>query len=230
LPVFRNWPANFPGVMMKQLITTWVLCLTAIAVQADDISRHASIKAPDLRSELLRRTNVDQDARTAMIKWSSKRGLKDDSQSAEEKAEFKALSAAIRTADKENTSWLKQVVENRGWPTRTLVGQDGASAAWLLVQHADAEPKFQRKCLDLMAKLPREEVSQQNVAYLTDRVLLAEGKKQLYGTQFMTVNGKLRPRPLEDEPNVDKLRAGVGLPSLASSAAEMAKAYGGGTK
>ncbi len=216
--------------MMKRLITTWVLCLTAISAQADDISGHSGVKAPDLRSELLHRTKVDQDVRTAMMKLVSKRGLKNDFQSADEKAEFEALSAAIRTADKENTGWLKQVVENRGWPTRTLVGQDGASAAWLLVQHADAEPKFQRKCLDLMAKLPREEVSQQNVAYLTDRVLLAEGKKQLYGTQFTTVNGKLQPRPLEDETNVDKLRAGVGLPSLASYAAEMAKVYGVGTK
>jgi hypothetical protein len=46
-------------------------------------------------------------------------------------------------------------------------------------------------------------------------VLLAEGKKQLYGTQFTIANGRLEPRPLEDAANVDKLRKEVGLPPLA---------------
>ena len=100
--------------------------------------------------------------------------------------------------DGENTQWLKQIVEQRGWPTKSMVGSDGANAAWLLVQHADADIKFQRKCLDLMAALPKNEVSQTDFAYLTDRVLLAEGKNQLYGTQFDLVDGKLH-RTAEDE-------------------------------
>jgi hypothetical protein len=213
---------------MKRLITTWVLCLSTLVVQAADI------ECPELRRELLGRTKVDQDARTAIVNWYSKQGLIDvantDRMSAEQKAEHEKLSAAVKTADSENTRWLKQIVESRGWPTRTLVGKDGASAAWLLIQHADAERKFQRKCLDLMVKLPREEVSQQDIAYLTDRVLLAEGKKQVYGTQFNTDSGKLRPSPIEDEASVDKRRAEVGLPPLAEYAAEMAEAYGGSAK
>jgi hypothetical protein len=35
-------------------------------------------------------------------------------------------------------------------------------------------------------------------AYLTDRVLLAEGNQQLYGTQVMLVGGTWQPRPLAD--------------------------------
>jgi hypothetical protein len=66
-----------------------------------------------------------------------------------------------------------------------------------------------------MARVPRDQVSQQDFAYLTDRVLLAEGKQQLYGTQFTLEKGKCKPRPLEDEANVDKRRAAVGLPPLA---------------
>jgi hypothetical protein len=103
---------------------------------------------------------------------------------------------------------------------------DGASAAWLLVQHADADPAFQRQCLDLMAKLPKEEVSQPNVAYLTDRVLLAEGKAQMYGTQFVVEEGQLKPRPIEDEANVDKRRAKMGLPPLAEYKQQMERMYG----
>jgi hypothetical protein len=126
----------------------------------------------------------------------------------------------------DNTKWLKGVVERHGWPTNRLVGADGARAAWLLVQHADADPEFQRRCLELMAKLPKNEVSQSNLAYLTDRVLLAEGKKQLFGTQFTAVDGKWKPRPLEDEANVDKRRAEAGLPPLAEYIKLIEQEYG----
>jgi hypothetical protein len=149
---------------------------------------------------------------------------------AEQKVELEKLSSAMDKADSENTAWLKTIVANRGWPGGILVGKDGALAAWLLVQHADADPKFQRTCLDLMVKLPKDEVAQGNVAYLTDRVLLAEGKKQLYGTQFVPVDGRLQPRPLEDETNVDRRRAAVGLPPLAEYIREAEKYYGFGQK
>ena len=142
----------------------------------------------ELRDELLKRTKVDQEARMAFTEWSKKYGLVDDFNPQKldpgPKAEFEKLSAAMDQADEENLRWLKELVEKSGWPTVTMVGQDGAGAAWLLVQHADNEPKFQRECLDLMTTLPKDEVSRSNLAYLTDRVLLAEGKKQIYGTQF----------------------------------------------
>jgi hypothetical protein len=81
-----------------------------------------------------------------------------------------------------------------------------------------------------MAKLPKNEVSQPKMAYLTDRVRLAEGKKQLYGTQFTFVGGKWKLRPLEDEANVDKRRAEVGLSTLAEYVEVIEKQYGPGAK
>jgi hypothetical protein len=50
---------------------------------------------------------------------------------------------------------------------------------------------------------------------LTDRVLVGEGKKQLYGTQLSTKDGKLTPQPIEDETNVDVRRKEAGLQPLA---------------
>jgi hypothetical protein len=132
----------------------------------------------------------------------------------------------VQKIDEANTQWLKQIISEHGWPTISLVGPDGASAAWLLVQHADRDPAFQRKCLDLMTALPKDEVSQKDLAYLTDRVLLKEGKQQLYGTQFTSDGGKWIPRPLEDEPNVDSRRAAVGLPPLAEYARQLSEVYG----
>ena len=58
------------------------------------------------------------------------------------------------------------------------------------------------------------EVSKVDVAYLTDRVLVNEGKKQLFGTQFLEVNGKLVPQPIADEANLEKRRNDAGMISM----------------
>ena len=114
-----------------------------------------------------------------------------------------------------NTQWLKNVVERHGWPGHSLVGRDGAAAAWLLAQHADLDPSFQRRCLDLMTAMPTGEVSPHHIAYLTDRVLLAEGAPQLYGTQVQQVDGVCQPVNLANPESVDQRRASVGLAPLA---------------
>jgi hypothetical protein len=215
---------------MKLAAAAIALWLCGFGARADDTPPPVGVKEPELRSELLDRMKVDQEARKAITQWTKDQGLSGSGPvpglSKEAKAEFDKLSARLKKIDDDNTKWLKGVIDKRGWPGITLVGKDGAYAAWLLVQHADAEPKFQRRCLDLMAKLPRDEVSQSDLAYLTDRVLLAEGKKQRYGTQCTMVKGKWRPRPLEDEANVDKRRADVGLMPLAEYLKLMEKEYG----
>jgi hypothetical protein len=192
------------------------------AGRAEDPPKVAPAKHPDLRSELLRRVKIDQGARLALIEFTKQHGP----DPASKKAEYEKLRHAVELADRENTARLAEVIAKSGWPTVTQVGADGAHAAWLLVQHADANAKFQRQCLDLMTKVPKAEVSQTDVAYLTDRVLLAEGKKQMYGTQFTSVGGKWEPRPLEDPTKVDERRKAVGLPPLADYVKQLEEMYG----
>src|SRR5205085_1172028 len=80
----------------------------------------------------------------------------------------------------------------RGWPGKSLVGVDGANAAWLLVQHADQGRAFQKRCLPLLeAAVKKGEATGVQLAYLSDRVRVGAGEKQVYGTQFRTVDGKL---------------------------------------
>jgi len=109
-------------------------------------------------------------------------------------------------------SRLKAILEKQGWPGRTLVGADGAHAAWLIVQHADAEPQLQQKCLDLMTAAPSGEVENRDIAYLTDRILVGQKKPQKYGTQL---GAELKPLPIEDDEGVDARRKAMGLPTLA---------------
>jgi hypothetical protein len=169
---------------------------------------------PALHDELLRRRGIDQDARRALMELfsRSKDGVLRES---EMTPEDRTILAHLRNVDYDNTRWLRDIVEQKGWPTPTLVGDDGASAAWLLIQHADHEPSFQRTCLDLMQALPPQETVPQHIAYLTDRVLLAEGQSQVYGTQMEIANGTHQPRSLRDPATVDQRRAEVGLGSIA---------------
>jgi tetratricopeptide (TPR) repeat protein len=152
-----------------------------------------SVSHPALREELLTRMREDQAVRTAPRPDLSK----------------------MRRVDAANTAWMKKVLDEHGWPGRSMVGEDGAMAAWLLVQHADADPQFQARGLELMKKAwEKQQVRAQDLAYLTDRVLVHQGKKQLYGTQFFTFLGKSMPRPIEDEGKVDARRAAMGLGPL----------------
>lgn len=196
----------------------------------DDAPKKPDVKLPALREELLTRTIRDQKARMAWIEKTNEFAAtgksERDKQTPAEQAELSKLIGAVLQADKENTTWLKAIVAKQGWPTISDIGKDGFNAAWLLVQHADADRPFQKQCLELMEKLPRNEVIPTNVAYLTDRVLVAEGKKQKYGTQFTQVDGKHQPQPIEDEANVDKRRKELGLSTMAEYTRQIEKMYG----
>ncbi len=117
--------------------------------------------------------------------------------------------------DRRNTTRLKELVGNHGWPTVLLAGSDGARSAWLLVQHADHDPSWQQHCLQLMeAHKDTGQVSRADTAYLTDRVLVNDGKPQVYGTQFHSVGGHRRPRPIRNPERVDQRRKEMGLITL----------------
>ena len=149
----------------------------------------------------------DQAARKSFMELMQKSKIVDPNQPAIKK---------MMEIDRQNTTWLKEIVEKHGWPGKTLVGQDGAHSAWLLVQHADQDVVFQKKCLDLLKVAVKEkEASAQDFAYLTDRVLIAEKKKQIYGTQLTQEGDKLVPHPIEDEEHVDERRKEIGLQPLA---------------
>jgi hypothetical protein len=129
------------------------------------------------------------------------------------------LTAQLDSTIRANTAWLGGVIQEWGWPGRSLVGDDGADAAWLLAQHSDHDPAFQRTCLDVLAAaVERGDASQRNLAYLTDRVLLKERGTQVYGTQFTSGSGGPEPQPIEDPEGVDERRAAMGLGSLAEYA------------
>jgi hypothetical protein len=113
------------------------------------------------------------------------------------------------------TKRIKEIINQYGFPTISMVGKDGSQAAWLLVQHADENLTFQKRVLKLMLEADKKnDVNKDNLAYLIDRVRVNSGKPQIYGTQYKEENGKIVSKPIEDEKNVDKRRKSVGLQPL----------------
>lgn len=110
---------------------------------------------------------------------------------------------------------LEAIIAKHGWPTISLVGKEANVNAFLIIQHADLE--YQKKYFPLLkAAAEKNEARKSDVAMLEDRILMREGKKQIYGSQLRRneQTQKLELYPIEDEANVDKRRASVGLMPL----------------
>ncbi|MEW6734760.1 MAG: DUF6624 domain-containing protein [Acidobacteriota bacterium] len=138
-----------------------------------------------------------------------------------------SLKEEMQNIDTKNTARMHEIIKEYGWPARSLVGYEGANAAWLLIQHADRDPEFQRECLALMkTAVEKGEASGIHFALLTDRVLVNQGKKQIYGTQFKYLDGELVPSPLEDPDNVDRRRQEIGLEPLEEYKNSLKEVYG----
>jgi hypothetical protein len=96
------------------------------------------------------------------------------------------------------------------------VGSDGANAAFLLVQHADRDTAFQASVLPLLERAyAAGDAEGPQVALLTDRLAVARGRRQVYGSQADIVGGRVVLKPIADSASVDARRARVGLPPLA---------------
>ncbi|HUC95805.1 MAG TPA: DUF6624 domain-containing protein [Candidatus Saccharimonadia bacterium] len=129
------------------------------------------------------------------------------------------------SVDEVNSKRLQEIVETSGWPTIPQVGIEGSNAAWLVLQHAPSLD-FMKHCLGLMKAFPKGIANQANIAYLEDRVLMIDGKPQIYGTQFKGRGKDLKVWSIQDPEHIDELRASVGLGTFAENEARILELYG----
>ena len=171
---------------------------------------------PELRAELIEMAAMDQAVRTGIAPLG-------DDRTADE------LFALWDQVDAANSSRMEEVLDECGWPGFRLVGRDGASAAWLLIQHADLRPELQARGLVLMATaVEAGDADSSEWAYLVDRVRVGNDEPQLYGTQWrLDENGAWTPTtPIENEDGVvDQRRSDVGPGTLDEYRLELEAAY-----
>ena len=129
-----------------------------------------------------------------------------------------------------NAARLAAIMDEHGWPGEPQVGGDGAEAAWLIAQHAIAQPAVQRAALAALRKATNcGDVPALQAAMLEDRIRAFEGRPQRYGTQFdWNANGELIPLPIEDPDAVDDRRRTLGLAPLEHELAERRRAMAEG--
>jgi len=115
-----------------------------------------------------------------------------------------------------NAKELNDIINKINYPTIDKVGKEASEAAWLIIQHSIGQPEFMKKCLRLLEQAVEEDkANPKNLAYLSDRIAVFEGKHQIYGTQFnWDKNGKLSPEPFDNLTKVNQRRKSIGLNTL----------------
>lgn len=116
----------------------------------------------------------------------------------------------INFLDNQNTTKLKIIIKQYGWPTISMVGKRASFNAWLLVQHADHDLRFQKRVLKILENIYKKntkDIDPANIAFLMDRICVAEKRKQLFGTQFYcNKKGVFSPRPIANIKNIENRR------------------------
>ncbi|MFN4164551.1 MAG: DUF6624 domain-containing protein [Ferrovibrio sp.] len=135
---------------------------------------------------------------------------------------FQGYNADLRAMHNSQAKTLADIIDRQGWPGKSKVGEDGAVAAWMIVQQAIGLPRFMRACLEIIeTEVAKGDVPRWQLALLTDRIRWLEGRPQVYGTQFdWDEKGQLNPIPIEDETTVDSRRALADLVPLAEGRAQ----------
>jgi hypothetical protein len=129
---------------------------------------------------------------------------------------FRGYHPRMAEVNSRNAERLEEIIDEHGWPGRSLVGDRASRAAWLVLQHAIAYPRLMRRGLELVREAAGQgEVAQAEVVMLEDRIRILEGRPQLFGTQYeWDDRGEMSPLPIEDPAGVDQRRLAVGLPRL----------------
>jgi hypothetical protein len=129
--------------------------------------------------------------------------------------EMKAHWKTIEEKDSINLIKIQKILDERGWLGTDVIGNQGNSTLFLVIQHSDLA--VQEKYLPIM----REAVAKGNarpsgLALLEDRVALRQGKRQIYGSQIGRdpETGEFYVSPLQDPEKVDERRTEVGLGTL----------------
>jgi hypothetical protein len=128
--------------------------------------------------------------------------------------EWKAWSKKAGQTDSVNLIKVTNIINKYGWPGEDVIGWQGSSTLWVIIQHSTLDN--QEKYLPLMREAVRNgKARSAQLALLEDRILVRKGKEQVYGSQTgIDSLGNYRIMPIKDERNVNKRRFFAGLGPL----------------
>lgn len=205
-----------------KLLTSTILFLFALSVNAQMINN-------ELKERLDSIYNKDQGIRELMdIHITTERkheiletlGLKED--------EFDNNSYGLmHNYDKENIEEVKKIIDEFGYPGKTLVGEPTNKSVYYVIQHSD----FIEEYFPLIKKAgEKDELPKTLVAMMEDRLLMQKGLCQKYGTQVYwkrIINSETEENemfrfiwPVENPEKINELRKSIGINSTIEEYAE----------
>ena len=111
--------------------------------------------------------------------------------------------------DHRNQELVISIIEKCGMPTLNEVTQKHMTAIWLGLQHTNK--KYRKKYFPLVEKaVENGDLYKEQYALMKDRILMEEGKPQIYGSQLK--DGKLYK--LENPETVNERRKKMGMGTI----------------
>ncbi|WP_158210565.1 DUF6624 domain-containing protein [Myroides phaeus] len=128
-----------------------------------------------------------------------------------ESTEYKEFLKKWVLTDKENLFQVQQILDEKGWLGKDDVGIKANAALFLVIQHAELDT--QKKYLPMMTQAVKDKKANgQDLALLEDRIAMREKRKQVYGSQTLSIDGSEYVLwPVEDIDQVNERRKAVGL-------------------
>lgn len=123
----------------------------------------------------------------------------------------------VLRADSVHHQMLIDIIQEYCYPNTDIAGKDGSHYFWLMMQHQDQYPDFQKKVLRLMrAEVYRNKADRKDYAYLIDRVMINTGQKQVYGTQMRLNEAQtsFEPIPVMEPEKLNERRKEMGLGTI----------------
>ncbi len=191
---------------------TVVLLLCGHAIFAQDWEARAEGNAQRLIAK--NGTGSDLQLKRELLKMRDEdQGIRNTLNAATE-AQKPAVTKEMESTDLRLTDQLKEIVAEKGWPTISLVGAEASQAAATILVHSE-DHDWQRRMLPLLHELvEQDKIFGSDIAGLTDRILVSEGKPQEFGTQFKQVDGKMVMMPVKDLKHLEQRRAKYLLPPM----------------
>jgi hypothetical protein len=119
--------------------------------------------------------------------------------------------AFMQFIDSTNLVQIESLIAKYGWMGISFVGNKGNSALFFVIQHADLETQLKYVSL-LQQSVEAGESKPSYLALMKDRILMRQGKHQIYGSQVVySESGEPMFYPIEDEKNVNIRRAKIGM-------------------
>ena len=122
----------------------------------------------------------------------------------------------MKLIDEESATIVAKIIDEFGWLGSNKIGSEANQTLFLGIQHID-DLIVQNKYLPILKEAVKNGSAEPwHFAFLTDRILMNQGNKQVYGTQIIMSKKSENSYvvPLQNPDKVDELRKELGLEPL----------------